>query len=60
MGQLRSGKNLDVSSKLRLNKSNLRNRDPDDTEKDITPKNINVEGAPSFYEKDYEGFIRRK
>jgi len=57
MGQLRAGDGF--SSRLR-NKSNPRNSNPDETDKDITPKNVNNDGPPSFYEKDFEGFIKRK
>tara|TARA_B110000285_G_C14988289_1_gene544966 strand:- start:576 stop:962 length:387 start_codon:yes stop_codon:yes gene_type:complete len=57
MGQLRSGRDI---SRLRLKRSSLKNRDQDETDKEITPKNINIDGPPSFYEKDFEGFIKRK
>ena len=60
MGQLRSGKNLDISSKLSQNKSNLRNGDPEETDKEAMPQTLRIQGPPSFYDKDYEEFIKRK
>jgi hypothetical protein len=38
----------------------LKNRDHDETDKEVTPKNLNIEGPPSFYEKDFDEFIKRK